>query len=65
MAGHQHELWIYFAVFDLRPLQLLIKDKTLFILELTVGIETNIDSTTVRKEAKYKERFWKLYSIKL
>ena len=40
---------------ELRPDLLLVKDKTLYIMELTVGFETNIEKNAARKEAKYEE----------
>ena len=40
---------------ELRPDLLVVKGATLYIMELTVGFEVNIEKNTARKEAKYEE----------
>ena len=40
---------------DLRLDSLVVKGATLYIMELTVGFETNIEKNAARKEAKYEE----------
>ena len=38
-----------------RPDLLVVKGATLYIMELTVGFEVNIEKNAARKEAKYEE----------
>ena len=40
---------------ELRPDLLAVKGATLYIMELTVGFEANIEKNAARKEAKYEE----------
>ena len=40
---------------ELRPDLLAVKGATLYIMELTVGFEANIEKNAARKEAKYRE----------
>ena len=40
---------------DLRPDLLVVKGATLYIMELAVGFEANIEKNAARKEAKYEE----------
>lgn len=39
---------------DLRPDIVLVKDSSVYILELTVGFETNLERNAIRKREKYK-----------